>query len=135
MSTGMDGDTNVTARRGPAPVHRPRDGRDGAVLRAGEAGRDALAALGLSRRLYRADERDDLKTFGLDLPKTLHLRDADAIKPGQRRLEAAMTVTCASAYRALAPKSTTPVVTGEAPAYLKAQLANYQAALARLTRL
>ena len=37
------------------------------------------------------------------------------------------------AYRALAPESDKPKATGKAPAYLQAQLANYQAALARLT--
>jgi hypothetical protein len=36
------------------------------------------------------------------------------------------------AYRALAPASTLPGATGPAPAYLTAQIANYQAALARL---
>ena len=39
----------------------------------------------------------------------------------------------ADAYKALDPQSSKPAVTGEAPAYLKAQLANYQAALSRLT--
>jgi len=37
------------------------------------------------------------------------------------------------AYRALSPEASKPPVTGQAPAYLQAQLANYQAALARLT--
>lgn len=36
------------------------------------------------------------------------------------------------AYRSLSPTASTPAVTGQAPAYLTAQLANYQAALARL---
>ncbi len=36
------------------------------------------------------------------------------------------------AYRALAPASSKPAITGQAPAYLTAQIANYQAALARL---
>ena len=37
------------------------------------------------------------------------------------------------AYRALDPTTTTAKPVGQAPAYLTAQLANYQAALARLT--
>ena len=37
-----------------------------------------------------------------------------------------------SAYRGLAPGANKPAITGTAPAYLTAQLANYQAALARL---
>jgi hypothetical protein len=130
-STGMDGDTKVTAGGVQRLSIAFADGRDGAVLRAGEAGRDALAALGLTPG-YIGPSSSDLKTFGLDLPKTLHLRDADAINRANDKLGAAI-VALRSAYRALAPKSTTPVVTGEAPAHLKAQLANYQAALARLT--
>ena len=38
-----------------------------------------------------------------------------------------------NAYRALSPDAGKPAVTGQAPAYLTAQLANYQAALVRLT--
>jgi len=36
------------------------------------------------------------------------------------------------AYRALNPATARPAATGQAPAYLTAQIANYQAALARL---
>ena len=130
-TTGLDGDAKVTAGGVQRLSIAYADGRDGAVLRAGEAGRDALAALGLTPG-YIGPTSSDLKTFGLDLPKTMNLRDADAVKRANDKLAAAI-VTLRSAYRALAPKSTTPAITGEAPAYLKAQLANYQAALARLT--
>ena len=130
-TTGLDGDAKVTAGGVQRLSIAYADGRDGAVLRAGEAGRDALAALGLTPG-YIGPSSSDLKTFGLDLPKTMNLRDADAVKRANDKLAAAI-VTLRSAYRALAPKSTTPAITGEAPAYLKAQLANYQAALARLT--
>ena len=130
-TTGMNGEAKVTAGGVQRLSIAYADGRDGAVLQAGEAGRDALAALGLTPG-YIGPSSSDLKTFGLDLPKTLSLRDADAVKRSNEKLRAAM-VTLQSAYRSLAPKSATPAITGEVPAYLKTQLANYQAALARLT--
>ncbi len=110
----------------------PRDGRDGAVLTAGEPGRDALAGLGLSAGFIGPTAQEgQAKTFGLDLPRTLTLSNADAIKAAGERLQAAMKAV-RDAYRALNPATSAPAVTGTAPAYLTAQLANYQAALARL---
>jgi hypothetical protein len=129
--TGMDGDTKVTAGGVQRLSIAFTDGRGGATLRAGEAGRDALAGLGLTPG-YIGPKSDDLKTFGLDLPKSLNLRDAAAVKVAHEKLGEAL-VTLRAAYRALYPESDKPKVTGEAPAYLQAQLANYQAALARLT--
>lgn len=110
----------------------PRDGRQGAVLSSGEPGRDALAALGLSPGIIAPKaEKDDMKTFALALPPTLSLADSDKIAATVQILRDAMTAV-RNAYRALAPGSSRPAVTGEAPAYLTAQIANYQAALARL---
>ena len=109
-----------------------RDGKVGAVLSAGEPGRDALAGLGLSAGFIgAAGSTGEMKTFGLDLPKTLTLTNADTIKTAGERLQAAMKAV-RDAYRSLAPVSATAAATGTAPAYLTAQLANYQAALARL---
>jgi len=73
-----------------------------------------------------------VKTFGLGLSSDLTLRDADTRKAAGETIRRAQSQIRA-AYRALAPESTTPRVTGQAPAYLQAQLANYQAALSRLT--
>ncbi|MGH7027246.1 transcriptional regulator [Brevundimonas sp.] len=129
--TGMDGDARVTAGGVQRLSIAFTDGRQGAVLRAGEAGRDALAGLGLTPGFIGPTD-SDLKTFGLDLPKALNLRDAEAAKQAQASIQSAIKVL-RDAYKALAPESTKPKVTGQAPAYLKAQLANYQAALARLT--
>ncbi|WP_420479661.1 transcriptional regulator [Brevundimonas sp. FT23028] len=109
-----------------------RDGTTGAVLTSGETGRDALAGLGLSQGYVGKTSGDDVtQTFGLGLPTNLNLGSADAIKAAGEKIQAAMSAI-RSAYRALAPESATPAVTGTAPAYLQAQLANYQAALARL---
>nr|WP_221212425.1 transcriptional regulator [Brevundimonas lenta] len=109
-----------------------RDGIKGAVLTAGETGRDALAGLGLSQGFIGRSSGDDvMSTFGLGLPSNLNLSDATAVKNAGEKLQAAMKAV-RDAYRALAPESNTPAITGTAPAYLTAQLANYQAALARL---
>ncbi|MDO9588599.1 MAG: transcriptional regulator [Brevundimonas sp.] len=110
-----------------------RDGRDGAILTAGETGRDALAGLGLSPGFIgRKPGAGAIKTFALDLPPSLSVVGPEVIKATTERLRAAMKVV-RDAYRALAPESSKPVVKGEVPAYLKAQIANYQAALDRLT--
>ncbi|MDI1281979.1 transcriptional regulator [Brevundimonas sp.] len=108
-----------------------RDGKAGAVLTAGESGRNALAGLGLSQGFIGISSGTGaVRTFGLDLPRTLSLAP-DAAKETGERLQAAMKAV-RDAYRALAPASTKPKITGTAPAYLTAQIANYQAALSRL---
>lgn len=110
-----------------------RDGVKGAVLTAGETGRDALAGLGLSQGYIGKTVGDDItKTFGLGLPTNLTLNTADAVKAAGEKLQAAMK-SIRDAYRSLDPATSAPAVTGQAPAYLTAQLANYQAALSRLT--
>lgn len=109
-----------------------RDGSAGAVLNVGEAGRDALAGLGLSPGFIGPTSgKDDVKAFGLDLGGNLNVATADAAKTALSRIQMAMSAV-RSAYRALAPRSPSANITGEAPAYLSAQIANYQAALNRL---
>ena len=109
-----------------------RDGQTGAVLTAGEPGRDALAGLGLSQGYIGATSGDGvMRTFGLDLPGSLTLNDPAAVKASGERLQAAMKAV-RDAYRALAPATNQPGAGGPVPAYLTSQLANYQAALARL---
>jgi len=109
-------------------------GATGAMLTAGETGRDALAGLGLSQGYIGATTGEDIiRTFGLNLTGGMNLGSAEAIKASGEKLQAAMKAV-RDAYRALDPTTATankPV--GQAPAYLTAQLANYQAALARLT--
>ncbi|MFC5371535.1 transcriptional regulator [Brevundimonas faecalis] len=129
--TGLDGDTKITAGGVQRLSITYADGREGAVLRAGEAGRDALAGLGLTPG-YIGPSKSELKTFGVDLPKSLSLKDAEAAKAATSTIQLAIKAL-RDAYKALDPDSSKPKPTGQAPAYLKAQLANYQAALARLT--
>ncbi|MFN3670133.1 MAG: transcriptional regulator [Brevundimonas sp.] len=110
----------------------PRTGREGAVFSSGEPGRDALAALGLSPGIVAPKAgTGDAKVFALNLASTLSVTGSEAIKSTTEVLTAAMKAV-RDAYRALAPASSTPTITGQAPAYLTAQIANYQAALARL---
>ncbi|AYG93816.1 transcriptional regulator [Brevundimonas naejangsanensis] len=129
--TGMDGDTRVTSGGVQRLSITGADGRGGAVLIPGEAGRDALAGLGLSAG-FIGKTADEKKTFGVNLPATLNLSSAEGIAKAKDQLVLAIKAM-RDAYRALSPEASKPPVTGKAPAYLKAQLANYQAALARLT--
>ncbi|MFC0634581.1 transcriptional regulator [Brevundimonas balnearis] len=125
VATGTDGVQRLNIR--------PRDPEQGAVLNSGEAGRDALAGLGLSPGYIGATSGDDVtQTFGLNLGSGLSLKDEEARRAAGEAILKAMSQVRA-AYRALAPQSETQRITGQAPAYLTAQLANYQAALSRLT--
>ncbi|WP_439472186.1 transcriptional regulator [Brevundimonas sp.] len=110
-----------------------RDGVKGAVLTSGETGRDALAGLGLSQGYIGRTTGDNVTpTFGLGMPTNLSLADAASVKAAGEKVQAAMK-SIRDAYRALAPETTSSASSGQAPAYLTAQIANYQAALARLT--
>jgi hypothetical protein len=91
-----------------------------------------LAGLGLSQGYIGATSGEGtIRTFGLNLSRSLTLNDATAIKTSGERVQAAMKAV-RDAYRALAPAPTTGAGSGPVPAYLTNQLANYQAALARL---
>lgn len=129
--------TSVQASSTDARLQRlsiePRTGRAGAVLTSGEPGRDALAGLGLSPGIISPKaEKGDVQSFAMALPTSLSLSGSANIKTTVEALRAAVRVV-RDAYKALAPGSNKPAVTGAAPAYLTAQLANYQAALNRLT--
>jgi hypothetical protein len=132
--TGKDGETTTTTGGFQRLSITAKDGKTGAVLTSGETGRDALAGLGLSAGFVGLSGSTDgvMRTFGLGLPNSLNLLDPAAIKTAGEKLQAAMKAV-RDAYRELAPKTATSSVTGTAPAYLTAQLANYQAALARLS--
>ncbi len=130
--TGMDGDTRVTSGGVQRLSITSADGRAGAVLTPGEAGRDALAGLGLTPGFIGKTADDKMKTFGVDLSPLLNLSDADSIAKAKDQVQLAIKAM-RDAYRALSPEASKPAIKGQAPAYLQAQLANYQAALARLT--
>lgn len=131
--TGTDGEITTTTGGFQRLSIMARDGKSGAVLTPGETGRDALAGLGLSSGFIGASTGDEVrKTFGLDLPGSLRLADAAAAKTAGERIQAAMKAV-RDAYRSLDPaNSASAAPRGPVPAYLTNQLANYQAALARL---
>ena len=110
------------------------EGRPGAILKAGEPGRDALAGLGLSPGFIGKTSGDDaLKTFGLNIARNLKFSsDPASVKAADEVIELAIK-SVKDAYDALKPRSKSATISGPAPAYLTAQIANYQAALARLS--
>lgn len=132
--TGKDGETTTTTGGFQRLSITAKDGKTGAVLTSGETGRDALAGLGLSPGFIGMSGSTDgvKRTFGMGLPNSLGLSDDASIKTAGEKLQAALKAV-RDAYRELAPKSTTSAASGPVPAYLTAQLANYQAALSRLT--
>jgi hypothetical protein len=118
---------------------KPLNERTTIEVIAGKGGKDALEALGLAEGVARTSggEADkDKKIYGLKLSNDLSLATKDEIKAAVTQLDAALTKIRAI-YRdlktAMQPKSTAhPIPSGPIPAYLRAQLANYQAGLSRL---
>ena len=112
--------------------------KDGAVISAGAIGKDALGALGLTPGFVGPvkPDKDAIKTYGLNLSNKLNLNDPASIKAAIESLAQAMTAV-RSSYRALAPSTggitNTQTGNGSSTAYQQTQLANYQAALSRLT--
>jgi hypothetical protein len=117
---------------------------------AGPAGKDALAGLGLQAGVVRtttADKSGNLvpgdgkgQIYGLKFDGDMSLNTPSSISHVAAELAAAMGVI-RQAYKDLQTAATPPSVlaqqkavsTGTVPAYLTAQIANYQAALDRLT--
>lgn len=123
----------------------PMNARSTIEILGGKGGRDALEALGLQEGFVRKTETKDGVTspadggkpiYGLKLARDLSISSKADIKTTLDELSLAMS-TIRKAYRdlqtAAAPKDPLAGVKGEVPAYMKAQLANYQAGLARLT--
>lgn len=113
---------------------RPRiEGQQLEVL-PGKGGADLLASLGLSEGLVQIKADAKRKSYGLKLDRDLTLNSDAEIKRAIGELATAMS-TLKTAFRDLksASEPAAAKLTGEAPAYLKNQLANYQAALSRLT--
>jgi hypothetical protein len=121
--------------------------RDNAIVEVmpGKGGKNVLDALGLAEGMVRKTEFVDGKArtvapggeiYGLGLKTDIDLSDKDAIKRAMDVLGASLG-KIRTVYRdleaAAKPKSaTTPNVSGPVPAYLTAQIANYQAGLNRL---
>ena len=131
--TGKDGETTTTTGGAQKLSIMAASGRTGAIFTSGETGRDALLGLGLSPGFVGMSGSDDsVKTFGMGLPSNLTLDSAAAITAAGEKIQNAMKAI-RDAYRGLAPSTASSSASGPVPAYLTNQLANYQAALARLT--
>lgn len=131
--TGKDGETTTTTGGAQKLSIMAASGRTGAIFTSGETGRDALLGLGLSPGFVGMSGSDDsVKTFGMGLPSNLTLDSAAAITAAGEKIQNAMKAI-RDAYRGLAPQDPVASASGTVPAYLTNQLANYQAALARLT--
>ena len=106
-------------------------------LTAGPAGSDALKALGLSPTLLTkavsTTKAPTAAPYALGLSGTYALTDATSAKTAFQALAVAVTAV-RKAYTDLSTPAATPGITGgTVPAYLTAQIAQYQLALARLT--
>lgn len=125
----------------------PRGDRSSVEILAGSGGADLLKVLGLKEGVARNTDIVDGKSvstapggqiYGLGLDLDIDLRTEDSRKHALSILSTALS-KIRTAYRDLeaAAKPQTPELqagaAGPAPAYLQAQIANYQAGLNRLT--
>lgn len=125
---------------------KPQNDRSTIEILGGRGGRDALEALGLQEGFIRATEITDKgkvvpkdggdPMYSLRLARDLSISSKDAIKTTIDELTLAMT-ELRKAYREMnsvdAPEQKGKNAGGQPPAYLTNQIANYQAALNRLT--
>ncbi|MEG2313488.1 transcriptional regulator, partial [Brevundimonas sp.] len=127
-----EGDSRVLQGGGQYLTLTNADGRKGALISSGETGRDALAGLGLTAG-YVGKGSDKRKTIGLELPASLNLLNADSVIQARDFVQSALR-SVREAYRAMSPTMLNankgPV--GAPSPYMQSQIANYQAALARL---
>lgn len=113
--------------------------RSGVVLSlsSGPAGTDALKALGLGEGVIQQPStgKDAKPSYGLNLTGLPGLTDVASSKAAVARLSTAVTFV-RGAWADLANAASGPAKPGKqggtVPAYLQAQIANYQSALARL---
>jgi len=128
---------------------QPLNARTIVELSPGKTGQNALEVLGLKEGLVRATVLDDGKTvsadgkgdfYGLGLHSAINLDSDEQIRHAMAELTAAQGII-RRIYSALRDADTPASVlaqraaagSGQAPAYLTNQIANYQAALDRLT--
>jgi hypothetical protein len=125
---------------------KPSSDRSNVTIGAGKIDLDALETLGLTPGVVRNTRTVDGKTvsadgkanyYGLGLPTDLNLSSTDDIKHAAAEIAAAMGVI-RTIYKdlvaAATPKSAQALAaSGTVPKYLTNQIANYQAALDRLT--
>ncbi|HVZ99013.1 MAG TPA: hypothetical protein VG841_01725 [Caulobacterales bacterium] len=144
-SIGSSGRAEITKdAQGASRIHIVANDGRAIALQSGRAGRDALAGLGFQEGIIakNSGQRGAMQNFGLGLlPDDLKVTDAAAIAKAKSELAAADSIV-RRAYEALVnpnaqektdlEKKLEAAKSQPVPAYLTAQLANYQAALARL---
>ena len=136
----LDGETQIEIK--------PNNPSSTIELLPGPSGSDALNALGLSAGVIQsapalaiASKKTGVtpgvakNTYGLNIDGGFNLTTTAGIQAAQKQIQTAAALV-QTAYYGLVngnkPKTTTPQITGTVPAYLQAQLANYQAGLSRL---
>jgi hypothetical protein len=115
----------------------PLNDRSSIEILAGAAGKDMLNALGLKAGVVDTQPAGAKKTFGLNLDLNLSIATSGAANAANKSLQDAITFVRA-AYSSLKTASQPPPpanasINGPVPTYLTNQIANYQAALRRLT--
>lgn len=129
-----DGKNRVLAGGGQYLKITNADNRQGALISAGEQGRDALAGLGLNAG-FIGKGQEGRKTIGVELPYTLNLFSADAAVTARDYVQSALR-SVREAYRAMNPSTIAAAnakpSSGTTSTYWSNQIANYQAALDRL---
>ncbi|MFC3069719.1 SBBP repeat-containing protein [Phenylobacterium soli] len=138
--------TTVTDANHTTLSLKPATDRQSFELLPGPDGRDALQSLGIKPGLIRKVVIDKKKgvlpadkgsqTYGLHITSNLDLSSKADIKSAIDGINNAITTVRAiyvDLKQAAQPKSATASGSGTVPAYLKSQIADYQAALARLS--
>jgi hypothetical protein len=149
-ASGFQAKVTITTEAGARGLKiEPMNPRTTIEIGPGTAGKDGLEMLGIAETLIRTTVTNKdgkslpsdgkAQIYGLGLPRDLNLSDADQVSHALAEVAAAMGVV-RSVYKdmreAVTPKSIEDKIkaaTGKAPAYLTNQIANYQAALDRLT--
>ncbi len=150
-ASGFSATVTTTTASGLTQLHiKPLNNRSEVNLLAGPDGRDALSALGLKEGVVTtnayltaaavnptgAKPTNTLKAFyGLGLPSGVDLNTADDIKAAKAAISNALS-NVRTIYRHMTTPPAPPKTasnSGVVPAYLRTNIANYQAGLNRLT--
>jgi len=147
-ATGYTANVTTETLNGGLQVEiKPNNPNSTIELLPGPAGSNALTALGLNAGVIQTASALSTSTkkntnpgiaantYGLNIEGGFNLTTTAGIQAAQKSLQTAAALV-QTAFYTLAngnkPASTKPQITGTVPAYLQAQLANYQAGLSRL---
>ena len=147
-ATGYTANVSTTTLNGEMQVEiKPNNPSSTIELLPGPAGSNALTALGLNAGVIQTapalsttgktttNTAIAANTYGLNIDGGFDLTTTAGIQAAQKSLQTAAALVQTAYYNLVngdKPASTAKAITGTVPAYLTAQLANYQAGLARL---